>query len=437
MKILSAFLLTLIFILTGCGNTGSVEDAHTDTSKYLRVSTASDSSNVPVAINKYVMLVFSAAIDESTVDASSVYIADENNVPLTAVLKVLEEKVSIIPYEFFLPNEQYTIVVTTAVKDREGRTLENTFTYTFITASIPDEIPPSLLSVTPDDGIQAPLTTDILMEFDESITGDGILQLIESDTNTTVNGTTMISDNTLQFIPQSDLIQGGNYTVMLQDTVEDLAGNAYDGLRSWNFSVTPENDLVAPSLISITPMDGTEAAKTTDIVMEFDENIAGDGVLQLMESDTNTTVNGTTTISDNTLRFVPQNDLIQDSNYTVTLLGTVEDLAGNAYSGLTSWNFSVIPASDLIAVSVTHSGRVIRVEFSEHLDPSTVSESDFTINGGSITFKNLIMEDESTVKFIANSNINGTAEISVSGTIKDIYGISHNNGVTAIYTLSE
>jgi hypothetical protein len=184
-------------------------------------------------------------------------------------------------------------------------------------------------------------------------------------------------------------------------------------------------------------MDGTEAAKTTDIVMEFDENIAGDGLLQLKNSDTNTTVNGTTMISENTLRFVPQNDLIQGSNYTVTLLGTVEDLTGNVYSGPTNWSFSVLPASDLIAVSVTHSGRVIRVEFSEHLDPSTVSENDFLINGGSITFKNLIMEDESTVKFIANSNINGTAEISVSGTIKDIYGISHNNGVTAIYTLSE
>ena len=437
MKILSAFLLTLMFILTGCGNTSSVEDAHADTSKYLRVSTASDSSNLPVPINKYAMLIFSAAIDGSTVDASSVYIADENNIPVTAVLKVLEEKVSIIPYEFFLPNKQYTIVVTTAVKDREGRTLENIFTYTFITASIPDNMPPSLLSVTPGDGIQVPVTTDIVMEFDENIAGDGVLQLIEGDTNTTVNGTTLISDKTLQFIPQSDLIQGSNYTAMLQGTVEDLAGNAYDGLTSWSFSIAPENDLIAPSLISVTPADGTEAAKTTNIVMEFDENIAADGVLPLIESDTNTTVNGTTLISDNTLQFVPQSDLIQSSNYTVTLLGTVDDLAGNAYSGPTSWNFSVIPASDLRVVSASYSGRVIRVEFSEHLDPLTVSESDFAINGGLITFDHLIMEDESTVKFIADSNLNGTEEISVSGTIKDIYGISHNNGVTAIYTLGE
>jgi len=329
MKTLSVFLLILIFILTGCINTNSGEN--TDTSQYLHVSAASNSSNSPVPIEKYAMLIFSAAIDGATVNASSVYIADENNVPIAATLTVSKEKISIIPFEFFLPNKPYTIVVTTAVEDIKGRTLENTFTFAFVTALIPDTSPP------------------------------------------------------------------------------------------W--------------LISVTPADGTSVAKTTQIVMEFDETIVGNGVLQLKESDTNTTVNGTMTINDNTLRFVPEGNLIQGSNYTVALQGTVEDLAGNAYDGLTSWNFSVIPASDLRAVSVTYSGKVIRVEFSEYLDPSTVSESDFAINGGSITFKHLIMEDKNIVKFIADSNINGTEEISVSGTIKDIYGNSHNNGVTAIYNL--
>lgn len=439
-KILSAFLLTFIFILTGCGNTGSEGDVHVDTSKYLRVATASNSNNVPVPINKYALLVFSASIDESTVDASSVYIADENNVPITAVLKVSEEKVSIIPYEFFLPNKQYTIVVTTAVKDREGRTLENTFTYTFITASIPDNMPPSLLSVTPGDGILAPPTTSIIMEFDENITGDGVLQLKNSDTNTTVNGTTMINNNTLHFVPYNDLIYDSNYTVTLLGTIEDLAGNAYDGLTSWNFSIIPEPDLIPPSLNALTPVDGTEVAKTTEIFMEFDENIAGNGVLQLKDNDTNTTVNGTTMISDNTLRFIPDSDLMPGANYTVTLVGTVEDLAGNVYTGQTSWHFSVIAASDLSVVSVSHSGRVIRVAFSEHLDPSTVSENDFAIfsfYGGFITFDHFIMADESTVKFIADFMISGREKISVSGTIKDIYGNSHNNGVTAIYDLGK
>ncbi len=274
------------------------------------------------------------------------------------------------------------------------------------------------------------------MAFSEEISGDGVLELKDSDSNTIISGTATMNANQLGFVPDSDLTPGANYTVTLQNTVTDLAGNDYEGIPSWDFSVTPLADTTAPTLVSVTPADGTSADKTTDVVMAFDETIANNGaVLEVRDSINSTIVNGTSTISGNSLRFVPESDLVPGANYTVTLVGTVEDLAGNAYSGPTSWSFSVLPASDLIAVSVTHSSRVIRIVFSEHLDPSTVSESDFAINGGSITFDHLIMQDESTVKFVADSKINGTEKISVSGNIKDIYGISHNNGVTAIYPL--
>jgi len=437
MKILSVFLLTLMFIMTGCGDSGAGVDAHADTSdisKYLDVAVVSK-SNAPVGIEQYVMLTFSAFIDETTVDSLSAYIEDENKLTVPAVLKVSENKISIIPNEFFLPNKPYTVIVTVDVEDISGRTLENTFTFDFLTASAPDQIPPSLLSVTPANNTSADKTTDIMMTFDESIAGDGVLQLRDSDTNAVVIGRSTISDNTLHFIPDSDLIPDANYTVTLVGTIEDLAGNVYGGLTSWDFSVTPLNDLVPPVLVSHTPDEGAEVSKTTDIVMAFDESIAGDGVLQLRDSDTNAVVIGTSTISDNTLRFIPDSDLIPDANYTVTLVGTVEDLAGNAYGGLTSWDFSVIPASELKVISVTRSGRVIRIEFSADLNTSTVSESDFAIDEGLITFDYLIMLNDYTVKFVADSTISGDENISVSGTIEDIYGNNHNNGVPAVYPL--
>ncbi len=436
MKVLSALLLTFIFILTGCGNSSSstIGAVNVDTSKYLHVAKASTNS-VPVPVNKYILLVFSASIDESTVDVSSVYIADENSVPVPSALTVSKEKISIIPDEFFLPNKQYTVVVTTALEDMQGRTLENTFTYTFITASLPDNIPPSLISVTPADGIQVPATIQIIMEFDEIIAGNGVLELTNSDTNLIITGTAAMNDTNLSFVPDNNLDFDGNYTVTLQNTVEDLAGNVYTGLTSWDFSTVPENDTVAPSLVSLTPDVDAVVAKTTHIVMEFDEYISGNGSLQLTNSDTNTPVLGVNTLKNNTLSFIPDNDLTPGNNYTVTMQGSVEDLAGNEYIGMSIWNFSIIPASEFKVVSVTHTGRVIRVVFSEDLDTSTVSESDFTINEGSITFDHLVIKDEIEVKFIADSNINGDENISVSGTIQDINGISLNNGVTVTYPL--
>ena len=199
--------------------------------------------------------------------------------------------------------------------------------------------------------------------------------------------------------------------------------------------MNPLDDTTAPSLVSLTPADGTSADKSTYIIMEFDETIADNGVsLQLKDADTSTIISGTSTVTGNVLLFIPDSDLTPDSNYTVTLQGTVEDVAGNAYAGITSWNFSIIAVSDLSVLSVRHYGRLIGIEFSEDLDPLTVGKNDFAINGGAITFK-LFKVYEDIVILKADSNIIGTEDISVSGTIKDIYGNSHNNGVTAIYPL--
>jgi len=275
------------------------------------------------------------------------------------------------------------------------------------------------------------------MEFDELIAGNGVLALTNSDTNLIITGTAAMNDTNLSFVPDNNLDFGGNYTVTLQNTVEDLAGNVYTGLTSWNFSTVPENDTVAPSLVSLTPDVDAVVAKTTHIVMEFDEYISGNGSLQLTNSDTNTPVLGVNTLKNNTLSFIPDNDLTPGNNYTVTMQGSVEDLVGNAYSGLTNWNFSVIPASDLRVVTVSHSGRTIRIDFSEDLNTSTVSVSDFAINDGSITFDHLIIQDDHSVKFVADSTISGDENISVSGMIEDIYGNSHNDGIDAIYTFGE
>ena len=330
MKILSAFLLTLILLLTGCGNSESkVNSESVKTSKFLKVSFSA--RNTVISVNQYVMITFSSNINPETVDASSVYIIDVNNHSVAASLTTSNNRVSIIPNEYFLPNEQYTIVVTTTVEDIIGRRLENVFTFPFKTSSAPDTLPPSLLS--------------------------------------------------------------------------------------------------------LTPADGTSADKSTYISMEFDEVIADNGaMLEVKDSIMNTIVSGTSTISNNTLRFVPDSDLVPGSIYTVTLQGTVKDVAGNAYAGVGNWDFSIIATSDLSVLSLRHYGRFIGILFSEDLDPLTVSGNDFAINGGAITFK-LFKVHEDIVILKVDSNIIGTEDITVSGTIKDIYGNSHNNGVPAIYNL--
>jgi len=176
------------------------------------------------------------------------------------------------------------------------------------------------------------------MTFNETIAGDGTLELKRSDTGSIVAGTTIPGSNFLRFVPDKNLAEGKNYFATLRGTVKDLADNEYSGLTSWSFSV---NNATPPSLASLSPSDGTSADKSTDIVMAFTESVAGNGTLELKRSDTGVIVTGTSQISGNTLRFVPGSDLNPGVQYTVTLLGTVRDLADNEYAGLTSWNFYI------------------------------------------------------------------------------------------------
>ena len=477
MKNISLFLIILMFIATGCYDVKQTNDSQTNSSEYLQVTTASTTKQLnsdgtidstsnqsntasntsgtssSIDINKYVVVNFSDTINTTTVNASSVYILDANQIPIISELIVSGSTISIVPIEFFLPNQTYTIVVTTALHDVGGRTLERTFTFTFVTVddTVPDEdmTAPSLRYITPANGSTVEKTTSIVMGFDESITGTGFLEVRESGTNSVVSGTITTTDTTLGFMPQNDLTSGSTYTVTLKNSVEDLAGNVYRGLTSWSFSVVtspveppivtpPPGDTTAPLLLSLTPADGSTVDKLTDIFMTFDESIKGTGILTLRDTTLNNDVVGTSSISGSTLNFTPTNALIAGNDYTVTLENSVEDLSDNVYIGsITSWSFSVTAEVELEVTTVTHSGRTIRVYFSKELDETTVLQSEFLINAGAIIFGQFVLSpsDATLVKFVATEDINGTEDITVSGNVKDIYGVSHNGGITATYPL--
>jgi regulator of protease activity HflC (stomatin/prohibitin superfamily) len=121
---------------------------------------------------------------------------------------------------------------------------------------------------------------------------------------------------------------------------------------------TPQDvDTKAPQLSSISPLDnGINIAKGSNIVLTFDEKvIAGTGNLVVSNgTDTQTiSVKDATqvSISDNLLTINPSNDLLENSNYTVTIAsGVLSDSLGNAFAGLTSKFKTVAPitANDVV-----------------------------------------------------------------------------------------
>ncbi len=219
----------------------------------------------------------------------------------------------------------------------------------------------------------------------------------------------------------------------------DLVGNPYEGITSWDFSVNPLADGTAPILDSMTPANGTSADKATDIIMAFSETISGDAQLQLKDRDSDTIISGTPTMTANQIGFVPDSDLVPGANYTVTVQNNVTDLAGNPYAGILNWDFSVNPLVDAM-LTVTHIKRnsnKITIEFYDKLDPSTVSESNFLINGGAINYSGFkVTPNKWQVEFTADTPLSGDENITISGTIADQLGNVHNGGIARDYSVS-
>ncbi|MEF8769319.1 Calx-beta domain-containing protein [Candidatus Accumulibacter contiguus] len=112
---------------------------------------------------------------------------------------------------------------------------------------------------------------------------------------------------------------------------------------------TGVTDTTAPTVLSFNPTDGaTGVAPGSHIVLTFSESIArgtGSIVLKTAAGATIESFDAATsnrlTLSGSTLTIDPTSDLANGTNYYLTFAaGTVKDLAGNAYAGITTYDFT-------------------------------------------------------------------------------------------------
>ncbi|MCC5945189.1 MAG: Ig-like domain-containing protein, partial [Bernardetiaceae bacterium] len=147
----------------------------------------------------------------------------------------------------------------------------------------------------------------------------------------------------------SDLIAGlpAGVTIYFRGYATNSAGTDY----TEEISFTTPTDTTPPTLISTTPADGaTEVSITTDLTLTFSESINGTAgaVIELYHNDGTliesfdiSGISGLTTFS-----LTPATALDESTAYYVMIPSTaIEDLAGNAFAGLTTttdWTFTTV-----------------------------------------------------------------------------------------------
>jgi methionine-rich copper-binding protein CopC/Ca2+-binding RTX toxin-like protein len=250
------------------------------------------------------------------------------------------------------------------------------YTLTAQATSTADTTAPVVVSFSPaDEATAVAVGSNIVLTFSEAIArGTGTINLknaggtvIESfDAATSARLT--VSGNTLTLDPTANLGNGTGYRVeFVAGNVRDLAGNAYAGTTSYNF--TTVGDTTAPTVVSFSPADEAVAvAVGSNIVVTFSEAIArGTGTIFLKNAagtvieSYDAATSARLALSGSTLTLDPTANLGSGTGYRVEFAsGNVRDLAGNAYAGTTSYNFTTVAGTvtdDYLATSAT-SGRV-------------------------------------------------------------------------------
>ena len=159
------------------------------------------------------------------------------------------------------------------------------------------------------------------------------------------------------FAPAQPLSPGATYTVRIDSSAHDLAGNALAAV-TWSFTTTSAVDTTPPVLVATTPADGAVGVPTDVVLaMTFDEPVDGDRLGNVAVSPD--PGEGVVWFRDGgrTVVFDPDVPLLDNTLYTLVVPpGTVRDLAGNLNAQAWSIVFTTGAALPAGTVSGTLSG---------------------------------------------------------------------------------
>ncbi len=292
------------------------------------------------------------------------------------------------------------------------------------TAAPADTTPPIVSSIAygSNDGSLAlgeAVTLTVTLNEAVNVTGTPTLALANGGSATYTGGT---GTSTLTFSytaaagqTAADLATAASNA--LTGTIKDLAGNAVTaaGFNNVNPTGTLAVDVTAPSASTFTPTDGaTAVAVGANIVLTFSENIAkGTGSITLRSGSATGTIvesfdaasSNRITVSGSTLTIDPTSNLSGSTQYFVVFTsGNIKDTAGNAYAGISTYDFTTAAPADTTPPTFTSAttsadGLKVILTYNEPLNATTAAKTAFAVKvAGAAATVNSVSVNGSTVE---------------------------------------
>lgn len=387
-----------------------------------------------VAVNTTVKVTFSEPMDPATINTTNILLRNTaTSVAITGTVTydAATNTATFTPSANLAGNTNYSVVVTTGVKDAAGNSMATQVVTTFTTVNL-DSTPPTVIAVTPTSGsTNVPTNSSVTVTFSEAMDAATInattITLRNTATSAAVPGTVTynVATNTATFTPTGPLSNGTGYTFNVTTGAKDLAGNALASTFVATFTTAAVTDTTAPTIVTRSPTNGqANVAINSNVTVTFSEPMDPATINSTTISIAPTSGGGavpatvTYNAATNTATLDPTSDLANNTSYTLTVTTGVKDVAGNALAATSTSTFTTVP--DTIAPTVTGTSpvsgaanvpvtSVVTVTFSENMDATTINGTTFTLKttAGSVAVAGTVSYNAATrtATFTPTSNL--------------------------------
>ena len=237
----------------------------------VEVTTSFDGIDSVLNNGGVIRLNYSEFISERCISGESIELMKDGvNIAFTASLASNGRTIIIEPDSALSDGANYSLSLT-GVCDLAGNQTSSK-NYDFSVSNLIDDTPPRVIQA-PEEPLPAG-TSELVWVFDEDLDPSSIVQFHNAGAGSfrpmLLEGRTVVEGNTLRFVPEEPFMQGMQYYGRTSDTwVRDLAGNQSTPLI---INTAIVNDVVPPSVIATSPMDGAiNVAPNQPVTIQFSE----------------------------------------------------------------------------------------------------------------------------------------------------------------------
>jgi Ice-binding-like/Bacterial Ig-like domain len=394
MRLKRMFMITailLVVFMVGCKKDNPVVHPSVTSTYPVRNDTS-------IVLDANITAIFSTPMQPSTITATS-FTLTKGTASVSGVVSYSDLTATFNPNDKLDPSTVYMGTVTIEAKDLAGNPMNANYIFSFTSGRVPDVTPPVVASTSPVNSVTGVATNKVVtFTFSEAMDP----ATINTTTFTLKQGTTVVpgvvtySGLVATFTPSANLDYSKVYTATITTGAKDKAGNAITANVTFSFTTGVAPDITAPTVLSVDPLNSaTGVALNKHVALTFSEamNPSTINATTFTLKQGTAAIWGTVTYSGVVATFTPVNSLGYSTVYTVVITTGAKDLAGNALVSNNTFTFTTVASTDVTPPTVLSTNpldnatavvlnHVVSVNFSEAMDPSTLTASTFTLKQG-------------------------------------------------------